>query len=75
MINSIVILTALAALGSSLAADNSPYNTLRQCSSKASTPCQCPVGTQYLECVTVGVIGADAFDVGDLVNDCKRLRM
>jgi hypothetical protein len=71
MIFSITILTSLVVSGVSLAAESSSYSTLPQCSSKASTPCKCPVGTQYLECVTVGVIGADIFNVEDLVNDCK----
>ncbi|KAJ8119171.1 hypothetical protein ONZ43_g3836 [Nemania bipapillata] len=69
MRHSIATLAALAASGLCLAADNSSYNTLPECSSTASTPCQCPVGTQYLECVTVGVIGADIFDVEHLVNN------
>ncbi|KAI1121808.1 hypothetical protein F5Y10DRAFT_288056 [Nemania abortiva] len=65
----IVILAAAATSGLGLAVESPAYNVLPQCSSKASTPCQCPVGTQYLECVTVGVIGAHISDVGSLMND------
>ncbi|KAI0145268.1 hypothetical protein GGR57DRAFT_303046 [Xylariaceae sp. FL1272] len=46
---------------------------LPACSSTASTPCGCPAGTQYLECVTVGVIGAAAPDVEKLVNDFYKI--
>ncbi|KAJ8125204.1 hypothetical protein O1611_g8436 [Lasiodiplodia mahajangana] len=63
------ILVALATSGFSLVAEKSPYNTRPQCSSKASIPCKCPVGTRYLECVTIGVIGAHISDVEGLVND------
>ncbi|KAI2622283.1 hypothetical protein GGS21DRAFT_494444 [Xylaria nigripes] len=65
-------ITALAAfMTSNLSSPaESVYTTgLPACSSTASTPCQCPDGTQYLEAVTVGVIGASAHDVGYLVND------
>lgn len=64
------ILAAFVASGCGVAAVYNPQdNRLPQCSSKASTPCRCPIDTQYLECVTVGVIGANIFDVENLMND------
>ncbi|KAI3320548.1 hypothetical protein HD806DRAFT_223534 [Xylariaceae sp. AK1471] len=66
---SIAALAAFVALGLSAPANLMPESRLPPCSSTASTPCRCPVGTQYLECVTIGVIGANALDVEDLMND------
>ncbi|KAI1823947.1 hypothetical protein F4861DRAFT_297968 [Xylaria intraflava] len=65
----IVALMALVAPSFSKPARNGYPTRLPACSSLASKPCQCPDGTQYLECVTVGVIGANAHDVEHLVND------
>ncbi|KAI1434866.1 hypothetical protein GGR50DRAFT_360611 [Xylaria sp. CBS 124048] len=39
------------------------------CSAVSGTPCRCPDGTDYGESVTMGIIGAPAFDVGALLND------
>lgn len=76
MRNSILKIAAFSAYGALVLGKTTEYPSqgqLPQCSSEASTPCKCPDGTQYLECVTVGVIGANAFDVESIVNDCTSL--
>ncbi|KAI8625057.1 hypothetical protein F5Y19DRAFT_275720 [Xylariaceae sp. FL1651] len=66
---SIVILAAFAALCSGIPKGKPKNNKMPACSSKSPTPCRCPAGTQYLQCVTVGIIGASAPDVEKLIND------
>ncbi|KAI0099156.1 hypothetical protein GGR51DRAFT_536418 [Nemania sp. FL0031] len=65
----IAMLASFVTSGFSLDAENPSYDTLPQCSSKTSIPCRCPAGTQYLECVTIGAIGAHISDVEGLMND------
>ena len=41
-----------------------------KCSSTSVTPCSCPLGTQYQQEVTFGVIGASASEVRAVTLDC-----
>ncbi|KAI1075198.1 hypothetical protein F5B20DRAFT_561053 [Whalleya microplaca] len=60
LFSSTIITTALGLASST---------SLPKCSSRSTSPCKCPTGTNYSECVTFAVIGAPAKDIEHLVND------
>ncbi|KAM5527826.1 hypothetical protein FOXYSP1_19699 [Fusarium oxysporum f. sp. phaseoli] len=41
------------------------------CSTYSRTPCICPAGTEYAQSASWAVVGANAKDVEELMNDCR----
>jgi len=61
------VLTSAALIANAVAAPR----TLSACSETSEQPCKCPEGTDYMTATTYITLGANAFDVRELVGDCK----
>jgi len=60
-------LTSAALVAAAVAAPR----TLSTCSETSEQPCKCPEGTDYMTATTYLTVGANAFDVRELLGDCK----